>query len=152
LLPARTLLSRRRHWRNRSRLRRLASARTIYNYMRDYDPAVGRYVESDPIGLGGGSNTYAYAHASPSMNIDPHGLLVWSNRESVRPVAPGSYAPIPGEPGVVQDGTSPGFTTADWNIESECVCSGEGEWEFLQLAVACSCRSAGRFRWSRACW
>jgi RHS repeat-associated protein len=32
-----------------------------YNYYRDYDPAVGRYVESDPIGLAAGVNTFAYA-------------------------------------------------------------------------------------------
>jgi RHS repeat-associated protein len=45
-----------------------------YNYYRDYDPAVGRYVESDPIGLKGGPNTYLYANARPLDSIDPNGL------------------------------------------------------------------------------
>jgi RHS repeat-associated protein len=45
------------------------------NYARDYDPAVGRYVESDPIGLTGGINTYAYTKNAPMMRIDPSGLF-----------------------------------------------------------------------------
>ena len=47
-----------------------------YNYFRDYDPSVGRYVESDPIGLKGGLNTYSYANSAPIGLIDPQGLDV----------------------------------------------------------------------------
>src|SRR6187401_569238 len=45
-----------------------------YNYFRDYDPGIGRYLESDPIGMLGGLNTYRYASASPLTNFDPLGL------------------------------------------------------------------------------
>jgi len=47
----------------------------LYNYFRDYDPATGRYVQSDPIGLVAGLNTYLYASANPLAKIDPKGLL-----------------------------------------------------------------------------
>jgi RHS repeat-associated protein len=45
-----------------------------YNYFRDYDPAIGRYVQSDPIGLAGGMNVYGYGHSNPIRHIDPSGL------------------------------------------------------------------------------
>ncbi|QJP07787.1 RHS repeat protein [Pseudomonas multiresinivorans] len=44
-----------------------------YNYFRDYDPETGRYVESDPIGLYGGLNTYGYVMGNPLNLIDPIG-------------------------------------------------------------------------------
>jgi len=48
-----------------------------YNYYRHYDPTTGRYIESDPIGLLGGLNTYCYSGGNPLTGNDPFGLC-WS--------------------------------------------------------------------------
>ena len=45
-----------------------------YNYFRDYSPDIGRYIESDPIGLDGGMNTYSYVVGNPLLAIDTLGL------------------------------------------------------------------------------
>jgi RHS repeat-associated protein len=45
-----------------------------YNYFRDYDSQVGRYVESDPFGVAPDVGTYSYAHNAPTMRSDPRGL------------------------------------------------------------------------------
>jgi RHS repeat-associated protein len=46
-----------------------------YNWHRSYDPATGRYLESDPVGLGGGPNTYLYVYALPLRLVDRTGLM-----------------------------------------------------------------------------
>ncbi|MCY0913329.1 RHS repeat-associated core domain-containing protein [Massilia antarctica] len=48
----------------------------FYNYHRDYDPQTGRYIQSDPIGLSGGVNTFNYVGGNPLGYSDPSGLCV----------------------------------------------------------------------------
>jgi RHS repeat-associated protein len=47
---------------------------TWNNGFRDYDSSLGRYIESDPFGLVGGINTYAYVNNNPLVGVDPRGL------------------------------------------------------------------------------
>jgi RHS repeat-associated protein len=55
-----------------------AETGTNYNYYRDYDPTVGRYTESDPIGLRGGLNAYVYVNSKPLVRTDRFGLVDWT--------------------------------------------------------------------------
>lgn len=45
-----------------------------YNYFRDYNPAIGRYIEADPVGLRGGLNLFGYTQNNPVRKKDLWGL------------------------------------------------------------------------------
>ncbi len=49
------------------------------NWNRDYDPTIGRYIESDPVGVVAGLNTYSYVLDNPFYAVDPGGKTALTN-------------------------------------------------------------------------
>ena len=89
---------------------------THYNYFRDYDPLLGRYLQSDPIGLEGGLSSYAYVAADPLGSSDPTGEL---------PVHPGALPQsfVDGAAGLGDAFLIPEWLRDWWGIGSVDKCS-----------------------------
>ena len=104
----------------------------FYNYSRDYDPLLGRYLESDLIGLRGGLNTYAYVDSRPILFFDTKGHQ--AGRTEIGPMPEDAESPafLPNNATVVPPGTSPAYVTCYLNCLEE-----QGFAMARRVALAC---------------
>lgn len=81
-------------------------SRLINNVNRDYDATIGRYIQSDPIGLAGGMSSYSYVASSPLAYIDPQGQQVVIPIPGPRTMPPALVPDLPQQqqPMVIHEG------------------------------------------------
>ena len=92
-----------------------------YNYFRDYDPRVGRYIESDPIGLLDSSTRYAYVAQAQLTESDSLGLAKRSYSISRHVLECVSNAPTEGPPvGIGPGGLFSGKDQCRDNPSKDC--------------------------------
>lgn len=103
----------------------------LYNYFRDYDSAIGRYVEREPIGLQGGLNTFAYAANNPLTYADPEGLNPGALALPAIPSSGGAAAAGAGGTAVGGAAVAGGIAVAGAGIAGY----GLGSWIYPHIAI-----------------
>ena len=88
-----------------------ASGESLQNHFRDYDPSSGRYIQSDPIGLAGGINTYRYASNNSLVFFDRLGLCESTMKTKNR------WEDGGGKEEVLSTFTTPPFPIYTWEVE-----------------------------------
>ena len=101
------------------------------NWMRDYDPTTGRYIQADPLGLVDGASVYGYALQNPGRYVDPRGEAVWFAAAAKRLII----------------GAAAGYATnktADYIESIYCSCDDEA-WNSDVLSAAAGASAADGF-------
>uniref|UniRef100_UPI0010F7E2FD RHS repeat-associated core domain-containing protein n=1 Tax=Chitinivorax sp. B TaxID=2502235 RepID=UPI0010F7E2FD len=99
------------------------SIKLSHNWYRTYNPETGRYVQSDPIGLDGGLNTYGYVEGNPLIGVDAQGLFMGR----VAQYYPSTITPPGASPGGLSPTVNPWApSTADPRAASAC----SGGWSY----------------------
>jgi RHS repeat-associated protein len=119
-----------------------AETQLHYNYFRDYDPSLGRYVQSDPVGLGGGINTYAYVSNNPLGFVDPNGL--WQIGDSLPQQWVDAVAGFGDTLSMGASGAARDMLGVDGGVDTCSAAYGYGEWGGVGLSVAFGGAHLGR--------